>query len=215
MGYIYKITNKINNQCYIGQTTNLEERWRKHKTTRSKCRYLKNAFNKYGIENFEFKLICVCFDCDLNRFEINYIEKYDCLVPKGYNLRAGGENGGKHNNETKIKISNSLKKKYSESPKLHSKPSLGKPHTEEIKNKISKALKGIKKTPETIEKMKLSTKFKVYKIDKEFGFIIEEFNGYPEAAKSVDTTKNSIWRACNGKTKTCKNFIWKSEIKNL
>ena len=58
MGFIYKIINKITKQCYVGQTTqNLEERWRKHKSSKSSCRYLKHAFQKYGIENFEFKLI--------------------------------------------------------------------------------------------------------------------------------------------------------------
>ncbi len=31
-GYIYKITNTINNKCYIGQTrTNINKRWNKHK----------------------------------------------------------------------------------------------------------------------------------------------------------------------------------------
>ena len=31
MGYIYKITNKINNKVYIGQTIfSLEERWYRH-----------------------------------------------------------------------------------------------------------------------------------------------------------------------------------------
>ena len=63
------IKNKINNQCYIGQTTqNLEERWRQHKKVNNSCQYLKNAFKKYGIENFKFILICVCFDTDLNNY---------------------------------------------------------------------------------------------------------------------------------------------------
>lgn len=70
---------------------------------------VKAGFNKYGIENFEFKLICICFDNDLNKFELDYIKKYDSLVPNGYNLRDGGENGGKHNEETKRKISETLK----------------------------------------------------------------------------------------------------------
>ena len=28
---IYKITNNINNNCYIGQSIHIEERWKKHK----------------------------------------------------------------------------------------------------------------------------------------------------------------------------------------
>jgi group I intron endonuclease len=212
MGYIYKIINKINGQLYIGQTTkSLEERWRKHKTTRSNCRYLKNAFNKYGLENFDFKLVCICFDEDLNRFEIDYIKKYDSLVPKGYNLRAGGENGGKHNDETKLKISNSLKNRIDIVRTSHQ---LGKAHTEEIKNKISKALIGIKQKPESIQKRREQLiKHRVFKYDN-YNNIIEEFNGYTAAAKSLGINKNLIWKACNEKTKTCKGFIWKSELKN-
>ena len=137
MGYIYKIINKITNQHYIGQTTkNLQERWKHHKKKGSNCRYLKYAFQKYGIDNFEFKLICICFDSDLNRFEIDYIKKYNSLVPNGYNLRNGGNNG-KHNEETKNKISESLKGRKDI---IHPKPQLGKPHSEETKNKISNSL---------------------------------------------------------------------------
>jgi group I intron endonuclease len=207
MGFIYKIINKITNQYYIGQTMqNIEERWRQHKSSKSNCRYLKNSFQKYGIENFEFKLICICFDEDLNRLEIDYIKKYDSLVPKGFNLRAGGENGGKQNNETKIKISETLKRRYSEL-----KPKLGKPHTEDAKNKISKALKGRKLTPEIIEKMKKNIiKRNVLQLDLNLN-IINIFCGISEAANFVETTKNNISMACCGKRKTAKGFIWKYE----
>ena len=69
--------------------------------------------------------------------------------------------------------------------------------------------------PETIEKRSQTViKFIVYKIEISTGNTIEKFNGYSEAANSVGTKKNSIWCACNGKTKTCKGFIWKSELKN-
>ena len=109
MGYIYKITNKNTGKMYIGQTIqDLQERWRGHRSSKSNCRYLKSAIKKYGIYNFEFKLICVCFDNDMDKFENDYIKKYNTLVPNGYNLREGG-NGGRHNEETKKKISESLK----------------------------------------------------------------------------------------------------------
>ena len=150
MGYIYRIINKITNQNYIGQTTqDLYERWRQHKQKKSNCRYLKSAFNKYGIENFDFKLICIGFDDNLNDLEIYYIKKYNCIVPNGYNLRSGGNNGGKHNEETKKKISETLKNRIDI---VRSKSQLGKPHTEEVKNKISKALTGIKRKQESIQK---------------------------------------------------------------
>lgn len=209
MGYIYKIINKINNQCYIGQTTmNLEERWRHHKSRRSNCRYLKNAFQKYGIENFDFKLICICFDNDLNKFEIDYIKKYNTLVPNGYNLREGGENGGKHNNETKIKISCSLKNR---TDIVRTNHQFGKPHTEEVKNKISKTLKGRKLKPETIEKIKKNiVKHNVLQLDLNLN-IINIFCGISEAANFIKTTKNNISMVCCGKRKTAKGFIWKYE----
>ena len=31
MGYIYTITNKINNKKYVGQTINPQKRWSRHK----------------------------------------------------------------------------------------------------------------------------------------------------------------------------------------
>lgn len=110
MGYIYKIKNKIDNKTYIGQTTqDLETRWRNHRKNTSNCRYLKSAFKKYGIESFEFKLVCITFDNQLDDMEIKYIEQYKCLVPNGYNIRLGG-NSGKHHEETKRKIAATLLK---------------------------------------------------------------------------------------------------------
>lgn len=55
---IYKITNKTNNKAYIGQSVNIEERWRQHKKdyNRIDCS-LYRAFRKYGIENFKFEIL--------------------------------------------------------------------------------------------------------------------------------------------------------------
>lgn len=101
MGYIYKITNILDNKLYIGQTKNsLEERWRCHLKKTSNCRYLSSAIKKYGINNFKFQLICISFDENLDEIEKEYIKKFNCLVPNGYNLREGG-NTSKHNEETK------------------------------------------------------------------------------------------------------------------
>jgi group I intron endonuclease len=210
MGYIYKITNKITKQCYIGQTiVDLDERWRQHLKPNSNCRYLKASIKKYGVDSFEFKLICICFDNDLDNYECFYMNKYNTLVPNGYNLREGG-NSGRHHEETKRKISETLKNR---TDIVRGKSQLGKPHTEEIKNKISKALTGKKQKSETIQKRReLLIKHNIFKIDKETGEILEMFKGYVEAALNVQTSKGAIWNVCNGKSKTAKGFIWKSEL---
>lgn len=52
---IYKITNKINNKCYIGQSIHIEQRWEEHLYKNSKCSLLKYALYKYGVDNFVLK----------------------------------------------------------------------------------------------------------------------------------------------------------------
>ena len=209
MGYIYRIINKVTQQSYIGQTTqDLHERWRQHKKSQSNCRYLKSAFNKYGIDNFEFKLVCISFDDNLNDLEFYYINKYNSVVPNGYNLKLGGNNGGKHNEETKKKISETLKKTLSIT-KRESK--IGRPHTEETKTKLKNINKGKKHKIETIEKLKLiNTKYKVIQLDIHEN-IINVFLNTVEAAKAMGTTKNNICMACNGKRKSSKGFIFRYE----
>ena len=108
MGYIYKIENTVDNKIYIGQTIQeLESRWKDHRKKGSNCRYLKSAIQKYGIDNFDFQLVCITFDNQLDDMEKEYIEQYDCLVPNGYNLRLGGDSG-KHHEDTKRKIAATL-----------------------------------------------------------------------------------------------------------
>ena len=67
------ITNKINKKLYIGQTirSDLNCRWREHKLCKKDCigNCLYNAYKKYGINNFEYKLICICFNEDCNKFD--------------------------------------------------------------------------------------------------------------------------------------------------
>lgn len=48
IGYIYKITNKINGKSYIGKTNNLIRRWNEHKSGKGGTAILSKAFIKYG-----------------------------------------------------------------------------------------------------------------------------------------------------------------------
>ena len=94
MGYIYLVTNNMNGKQYIGQTKrqDINTRWKQHRRVikSNLGSYLYAAYVKYGINNFTFKLICICFDEDCDTFEQEYIKRYNTLAPNGYNLLPGG-----------------------------------------------------------------------------------------------------------------------------
>lgn len=210
MGYIYKIRNRIDNKIYVGQTIqDVEARWKDHLKKGSNCRYLKSAINKYGLDNFEFKLVCITFDNQLDNMEIKYIEQYNSLVPNGYNLRLGG-NSGRHNAETKQKISESLKNRY-DNGLIHPRNQLGKLHSEITKKKISESLKGRKMSQESINKRILSRRiYKIIQLDIH-GNRLNTFDSCKEAAEYIGISLSKICQCCNGKTKTAKGFLWKYE----
>ena len=207
MGYIYKIRNRIDNKIYVGQTIqDVEARWKDHLKKGSNCRYLKSAINKYGMDNFEFKLVCITFDNQLDDMEIKYIEQYNSLVPNGYNLRQGG-NSGTHHAETKQKISETLKNRY-QNGLIHPRNQLGIPHSEITKKKISESLKGRKMSQESINKRTTSRrKNKIIQLDID-GNRLNSFDSCKEAAEYIGISLNSINLCCIGKAKTAKGYVW-------
>ena len=84
--YIYKITNKINNKSYIGQTNDFEGRMRCHR-----CRnilLIDKAIQKYGANNFKYEiLISNVPTTEIDQLEQEYILKYNTLIPNGYNVK--------------------------------------------------------------------------------------------------------------------------------
>jgi group I intron endonuclease len=127
MAYIYRIINKITKKCYIGETKckDVNKRWNQHKQTieiNKGCPALRDAVKRYGIDNFEFSVLIICFDNERFKHEIEYIKKYNSVAPNGYNLTNGGEGGGfqgkTHTEEVKNGIKNKLKQKYIDNPEL-------------------------------------------------------------------------------------------------
>src|SRR3989304_9525917 len=114
MFYAYKITNKINNKVYIGQTNNLSLRWAQHKYNAIKhinAQVITRAISKYEIKGFEFSCIASCkTQDDVDETEIELIRQYDCLAPKGYNIDTGGKSP--RSPETLKKISIALNRYY-------------------------------------------------------------------------------------------------------
>lgn len=106
---IYSITNKVNNKRYIGQSLNIKNRWRSHINELKKNSHinshLQNAWNKYGEEKFDFEIIQICKQSDLDSNEQYWITYYDSLK-NGYNLCSGGGgcSGYKHTAEELSKM---------------------------------------------------------------------------------------------------------------
>jgi len=175
-GYIYCITNIINNKKYIGATTRtVEKRFKQHlsdaKNNRNNgCTCIKNAMQEYGQECFIIETLLICTIKDIDFYENNFIKLYNTITPNGYNLKTGGNLGSKHSEETKIKIGNAHKeKKVSEETKtLIGNTSKYRNMSEENKIKIKYALDklGLKDLPMYI----------VFSIDKRYNRNVEVIN---------------------------------------
>lgn len=140
---IYCVTNKINNKKYIGQTiSSLKKRWAEHCSTRPDVKLLHQAIKKYGKENFEIESLKECNSIeDLNFSEIQLIKEYNTLTPNDYNLALGGNQQGKHSEETKNKIRlahlGKSKGPMSEDHKVKIKiANTGKTHSDKTKEKL-------------------------------------------------------------------------------
>lgn len=114
---IYKITNIVNGKCYIGQSDNIDRRWREHKNKafQANGRYYKHplycAIRKYSLSNFTFEVLEECSKDELDEKEIKYIAQYKAYE-QGYNLTEGGSRSitsGKLSKEDVVQIKNRLK----------------------------------------------------------------------------------------------------------
>lgn len=90
---IYKFTNKINGKSYIGQSTNIERRYKEHKTRKCENTLFHEAIEEYGFTNFDFLVVEICDISELNYKEVFYIKEYNTLFPNGYNISEGGHFG--------------------------------------------------------------------------------------------------------------------------
>ena len=133
-GYIYKTTDLTNNKIYVGQ----------HKANEFDDSYygsgviIKRLLNKFGTERFKCELLEECqSENELNEKEIYWIDKLNCRNKDiGYNLASGGSFGdsGYHKGM--------LGKSQSEYQKEQARIANSHPKSQEMKNKMSKALKG-------------------------------------------------------------------------
>jgi group I intron endonuclease len=158
IGCVYKITSP-SGKIYIGKTKNLKNRFLKY--SRLICIQQKKLYTslfKYGFINHSYDILFKSNDPDsLNEMEIFYINENNSFNSDyGLNLTEGGDGVRRpHSNESKNKISNSLRnsiklketmnsdeyrKKLSNSLKGHVGYGKGLNRTIEVREKISKTI---------------------------------------------------------------------------
>ena len=112
---IYVLTSPSGKQ-YVGRDVNLPSRVKKHLSGKdTECRHAHKAIKKYGADAFDVEIIQypgISHEA-LNAVEHWWVRRLQTLSPSGYNLTEGGD-GGKHSDETRQKISESVSKQVAD-----------------------------------------------------------------------------------------------------
>lgn len=209
-GFIYKISNDINEHVYIGQTVlPIEDRFREHvkesQKYRATNRPLYSAMKKYGIEHFYINLIEECDYSILSEREQYWIDCYNSYND-GYNATRGGDGSALYDYDSIIE-------KYKNGMTIR-----------EIseyfgcdRDVVQRALKRTDMNPFVNGIKKLSSEVIMKNKD---NIVIEKFSSYRDAARwlinngyskaSEHGIATNIGRVVDGARKTCCGFIWSS-----
>ena len=213
MAYIYKITNIINNKCYIGKTLNtVQERWREHcsdyKKRDEEKRPLYSAMKKYGIENFKVEEVEQCSENMVNEREKYWIEYYGSFH-NGYNATLGGDSKAYLDRQLLIKTYNEIQN-IKETAKILN---IDAGH-------LSKILKENNIEVKTSQQV-INEKYgrALLMLDKNSEKGIQSFISLADAARFIKNQTNSladirgmtvhIRQAAQGKRKTAYGYKWK------
>lgn len=217
-GWIYCITNLINNKKYIGQTADkkgYKERWRKHRSClrrgNHKNSHLQNAWNKYGEENFEFILLHEYkykskedVRNKLNDMEKYYIDKWNLFDRDlGYNIASAGSNGnnfaGKSEEEMKEygKLRSEIAKKWWN-------------NASEEEKEIRKINMIASRKGKNMSKDNPNSK-RVAMINKKTNEVIKIFDSVADASEEICNDRNSrnIHICAIGQNKTAWGYKWR------
>lgn len=209
MGYIYKITNLINNKIYVGQTRfTINKRFQQHIYQAGKRQHsfpLYRAMQKYGVENFIIEpLEEIQDETLLNEREIYWIKKLDSYIKnnKGYNSTYGGEG-----NPIIDKLEVFLLWDQGLS-------------VQEIANQLNHDRSSIRNILQTYEKYSIDqsnkrgdlaqakNRFKKIEQYSLSGEYLATYYNMTEAERQTKVSHKNIWGAANHKQKTAGGFQW-------
>ena len=131
---IYKITNTVTGDFYIGSSKDVKRRWREHKCPSSWKRFpnkqLYQDMRKYGVDNFDFQILEEVEEGKLKDAEQQFIET---LKPTYNQMNAKGWNIEKRKKAKKEYEKSEKRKKYKEE---YEKSEKRKKYKEEYNNQL-------------------------------------------------------------------------------
>lgn len=176
-------------KSYIGRSLNLEEGLNRYKNLLcSDQQYIYHAILKYGWDNMKVTILYSkerneLSNDTLNKLEEEFIEKFNTLIPNGYNLKTGG-NQPKLSEETKSRMSIAK---------------LGKKFSEEHKKRLSLA----QNKEENKIKKSLTHRRSVVQLS-----VNGEWYSLTEASESLNISRSSIYQSCK-KGYIAHGYKWK------
>lgn len=219
---IYKFENLINHKIYIGQSTQLEERYKQHKSKSNTVdKRFYDAVRKYGWDNFSYEILEYCQPEELNDREVYYVSYYDSYN-NGYNATPGGDNIGKHASISVqqyslsgkfIKEYNSMKeasKATGVSVNMLTRCCKGRTNHAGLyqwkyTNDKEKEIKYIKQENVCLRNRKILQ----YNLN---GELIRIYDTLEEASKLTNTSKSLITNNCKRKhSNTANGYVWRYE----
>jgi len=204
--YIYKLTNTITGQIYIGQTYSIYKRFHKYKTLQCKSQLLLyNCLKEYGWDNFKSEILQETNESKIDELETYYIKFYNSFYYTnkkiGLNMTSTGRasfRNLKHSKEAKLKIS--IGNKGKNSGKIHSKES-------NLKKSLNHSCKG--KFGKDHHRSIPVYKYSLY------GEYINSYNSMSDAARDNNCPPGNISFATKSKSHYYNGFIWGLEKLNF
>jgi group I intron endonuclease len=161
--YIYEIKNSVNGNCYIGSTNNAKRRWMYHRTNLRGNKHhsfiLQKAWNKYGENNFEFKVLLICDEKDRFDYENRFMKL------QRYNVMRTAH-------ETAIRKKYKPTLETIEKMRVGVKKAFANP---EVRARLREARLGYKQTKEAIQKTARSKWKPVYCGELKISFLSQKF----------------------------------------
>lgn len=215
---IYKIQNIENNKIYIGQSIDIAQRWREHRSDALINRdnsILHKAIKKYGEFNFSYEIIEECSKEKLNEREIYWIQYYNSMIPNGYNQTSGGYSGQGELFRKPV-LQYDLKGNFIQEFESASEAAR---QLNVFKSNLTAACRGEStqcggfqwKYKDSNKKISIvpdkSGKI-VYQYDKQMN-LIAIFTSAVDAEKNTGIKAGNIRQCCNGRNKTAGGFVWR------